>query len=282
MKRLKLATVFLTSLLALTLYMGCGEDTSSDTVAHPPVSFESVKHGDLFYFLKKTTTNIAEYPALDNYSLIAIDMEDSTEYEISKLQNNGKFVICYVDVGTWEGWRADAGSFPSGSKGNADAGWANEQWLDITNPTVLSLMEKRIDRTAAKGCNGIEFDNIDGYSNNTGFTITAQQQLTYNTALANYAHSKNLITAFKTDLEQIDSLEPYFDMAINESCHFYGECDKYNNFSINKPVFNIEYIDGPDAVGTAGPIALHPQTSFFKSYLSNIALDGTYYVKLPL
>ena len=305
MKRLTLATIALTSFLVYIGVSGCGgggggssstTNTTIDTnttdtnttINHPPISFENVKRGDLFYYLGKPTNlnDPSLYPTLGfNYSLIVIDMEDSTETEISQLQTNGKFVVCYVDAGTWEGWRSDAALFPEETKGLADEGWADEQWLDITNPTVLSLIEKRIDRTAEKGCDGIEFDNIDGWSpsNNTGFTITAQQQITFNTTIAQYAHSKNLITAFKTDVEQIADLEPYFDMAINESCHFYGECNKYENFAQSKPVFDIEYIDGTDVNATAiTPPNLHAQTDFFKSYLSNIALDGTYYVKLPL
>ena len=293
MKVLKLTSVSLTGLLVLSSFTGCGlsdnySNNNHNAVIHSPISFESVKKGDLFYFLGKKTNKVAEYPTLGyNYSLIVIDMEDSDEYEISELQKRGIFVICYVDAGTWEGWRSDAALFPPESKGNGDVGWGDEFWLDINNPAVLPLIEKRIDVTAAKGCNGIEFDNIDGWSadNNTSFNITEQDQINFNAAIASYAHSKNLITAFKTDLEQIDTLEPYFDMAINESCHMWGECQLYDNFlSKNKPVFDIEYVDGSDKADPAmiDSANLHAQTDYFKSYLSNIALDGTYYVKLPL
>ena len=240
-----------------------------------PISFKSVKNGDMFYFLGKKTHDISKYPALDfNYSLITIDMEDSTEAEIAELQKKGIFVICYISAGSSEKWRSDARLFPSFVMRNDVSNWPYEKWLDISNPAVLTLMKKRIDRAAAKGCNGIEFDNIDGYSNNTGFALSYRNQIDYNKGLAQYAKSKHLITAFKNDVEQIDDLEPYFDMAINESCHEYAhECAKYDSFlAKNKPVFNIEYSE---------PKNLRPQTDLFKSYLTDYDLDGKIFFKLP-
>ena len=37
----------------------------------------------------------------------------------------GGHVICYVDAGTWENWRADAGQFPASVLGNKN-GWPGE------------------------------------------------------------------------------------------------------------------------------------------------------------
>ena len=46
-------------------------------------------------------------------------------------------------------------------------------------------MGKRMDLAKSKGCDGIEPDNVDVYSNhNTGFHFTASDQLAYNKWLA--------------------------------------------------------------------------------------------------
>jgi hypothetical protein len=46
----------------------------------------------------------------------------------------------------------------------------------------------------------------------------------------------------KNDVDQIKDLVGYFDMAINEECNAYDECDAYRAFTAaGKAVFNAEY-----------------------------------------
>ena len=49
---------------------------------------------------------------------------------VSAIHARGGHVICYVDAGTWENWRQDAGQFPASVLGNKN-GWPGEKWLDI-------------------------------------------------------------------------------------------------------------------------------------------------------
>ena len=77
------------------------------------------------------------------------------------------------------------------------------------------------------GLNRIMFD---GYSNDTGFSLTFENQLNYNKMLAEEAHKRGLSIALKNDLSQIKQLEPYFDFAINEQCHQYNECSLLTPF----------------------------------------------------
>ena len=67
-------------------------------------------------------------------------------------------------------------------------------------------MRARFDLCKAKGFDGIEPDNIDGYTNNTGFPLTYQDQLNYNTWLANEAHARGLSIGLKNDDGQVDDL----------------------------------------------------------------------------
>lgn len=171
-----------------------------------------------------------------------IDLFDVPATTISRLKAQGRSVICYFSAGSWENWRPDAAAFPESVKGRSN-GWAGEKWLDARNLQVLGpIMEDRIDLAVAKGCDGIDPDNVDGYSNNTGFSINYAQQLAYNRFLANYAHSRGLIVALKNDLDQVEDLVDYFDFAVNEECFQYDECDLLLPFvRNNKAVFGIEY-----------------------------------------
>ena len=73
-----------------------------------------------------------------------------------------------------------------------------------------------------KHFDGVEADNVDGYTNPTGFPLTAADQLTYNAWLARTAHALGLSIALKNDLDQARQLEPHFDYALDEQCFQYS------------------------------------------------------------
>jgi hypothetical protein len=155
----------------------------------------------------------------------------------------GKKAICYVSAGTWENWRADAGQFPASVLGNKN-GWPGEKWLDIRQTSVLlPIMEARVQKCRQAGFDGVEWDNVDGYSNRTGFPLTYADQLTYDASLANLAHKYGMTVALKNDVEQLVDLAPYFDYAVNEQCQQYNECGGYTTYFLNagKTVFQVEY-----------------------------------------
>lgn len=180
-----------------------------------------------------------------------IDMFDNTASVVQSLHGAGRKVICYVDAGTWEDWRPDANSalFTEAVKGNdvsKDDGtgstWSGELWLDIRNPVFYPVIEARMDQCKKKGFDGIEFDNVDGYTNDTGFPLTANDQLKYNVFLANEAHKRGLSVALKNDLDQVPTLLPYFDWALNEECFDYDECGSLLPFvQAGKAVMQVEY-----------------------------------------
>jgi hypothetical protein len=178
-----------------------------------------------------------------NVEIYDIDLFDSSTTLIKSLQNDGKKVICYFSAGSYENYRDDKDSFPASALGNTMDGWANEQWLDISNKELASVMRARLDLAVQKGCDGVEPDNMDGYMNNTGFSLSYNDQLAYNKFIANEAHKRGLSVGLKNDLDQIIELEEYYDFSVNEQCHEYNECDKMQPFiNANKPVFNAEYL----------------------------------------
>jgi hypothetical protein len=172
-----------------------------------------------------------------------------------------KIVICYFSAGSFEDWRDDAGDFPAAALGEPLDGWPGEYWLDITNDTVRDLMAARMDYAVSRGCDGVDPDNVDGYTQRSGFDLSAADQLDYNRFLADAAHERGLLVGLKNDVEQVDDLVESFDFQVNESCAEYDECGTLKPFTAaGKPVFHIEYVDDwadaeaqADAVCGVGP-----------------------------
>ena len=171
-----------------------------------------------------------------------VDLHDVSASTVAELHDAGAHVVCYVSAGSWERWRPDAGDFSERVLGRSN-GWPGERWLDIRRVRALApIMQARMDLCADKGFDAIEFDNVDGYSNRTGFPLRASDQARYNVWLANQAHRRGLSVALKNDLEQIRKLLPYFDFALDEECHAYDECDLLTPFvDAGKAVFGVEY-----------------------------------------
>ncbi len=199
-----------------------------------------------------------------------VDLFDTPQSTIDLLKANGKKVVCYFSAGSYENWRPDAGTFPSSVLGNSLAGWPGENWLDVRNLAVLGpIMTKRLDLGKSKKCDAIDIDNVDGFTNKTGFSITYNDQLIYNKFLATEAHNRGLAIGLKNDLLQVIDLVDAFDFEINESCFYYNECNYLVPFiTKNKPVFNIEYDVAP---ATFCPTANKLK---FSSVYKNQNLDG--------
>jgi hypothetical protein len=177
-----------------------------------------------------------------------IDLFDVPQTVIDELHDDGRIVICYFSAGSYEEWRPDSGDFPAEVLGDPLDDWPGERWLDIRRIDLLGpIMTARMDLAVQKGCDGVEPDNVDGYANESGFSITAEDQLTYNTWLAGDAHQRGLSIGLKNDLDQILALLPFFDWALNEQCFQYDECELLLPFvDAGKAVFGVEYEGDPD------------------------------------
>jgi uncharacterized protein (TIGR03437 family) len=172
-----------------------------------------------------------------------LDLFTTDKAMIDALRARGRRAICYFSAGSYEPYRPDSDRFPAAVKGRAMDGWPDERWLDIRQLDVLGpIMEARLDLCKTKGFGAAEPDNVDGYQNRTGFTLTAADQLRYNRFLANAAHARGLSIGLKNDIDQIGDLVNDFDWALNEECFKYKECGAYQPFTAaGKAVFHVEY-----------------------------------------
>ncbi|MHA6758206.1 endo alpha-1,4 polygalactosaminidase [Streptacidiphilus sp. PAMC 29251] len=226
---------------------------SAATPAAPaPVSCSACWHPAL-----KTSWNwvISDVPTAPfrKVAMYDIDGFNASSSDVAALHKAGIKAVCYLSAGTYEDWRSDASKFPAAVLGKGN-GWPGEKWLDVrelqkSNSVLRSIMDARLDMCRSKGFDMVELDNVDGYSNSTGFPLKAADQTYYDATLANDSHVRGMGVLQKNDNEQIPTLLPYFDGALNEQCNQYKECTTAQNgsYGLNqyvaagKPVFQAEY-----------------------------------------
>jgi hypothetical protein len=174
-----------------------------------------------------------------------LDAFDTSAEVVASLHLADRRAVCYISAGSWEDWRPDAAAFPEDAIGRKYEGWAGERWLDIRRIADLApILEARMDLCRAKGFDGVEPDNVDGYQNETGFDLTAEDQLAFNRWLADAAHARGLAVGLKNDPEQAAALAADFDFALAEDCFDQGWCGMLQPFlQLGKPVLDAEYTD---------------------------------------
>jgi len=216
--------------ISLALAPGACADAGAGGWWTPP------QHLTWFWQLQGKVSNEHAVAAYD------IDGFENEASEVAALHAQGKRVICYIDVGTAEKFRPDYASFPRSTLGRSN-GWPGERWLDIRRLSAIEpIMAKRFAMCREKGFDAVEPDNIEAFSNNSGFPITAQQQLAFNEWVAQDVHSLGMAVLQKNDGEQTAQLQTYFDGALSEQCNQYAECADFQPYlSAGKPVLNAEY-----------------------------------------
>ncbi len=186
---------------------------------------------------------------------------------VDAIHARGRHALCYVSAGDIETFRPDYQQFVDFDTGCAhcligkpfSSVFPDEYWANINNNQgqrdfMLQMVEARVQKCAAAGFDGVEFDVVDAYAQGketTGWSISRATQLAYDQALANLAHAYGLTVALKNNLDQLSDLLPYFDYAINEQCFEFDECDNnpapgYDAWvAAGKAVFTVEYRRGP-------------------------------------
>jgi hypothetical protein len=161
----------------------------------------------------------ALHSCMANYSVptVFVDLFDC---------NKTKGRICYFST-QYENWRPDSKDFPKEAIGNKLGDWLGENWVDYRNNKVKSILLARLDKAKAKGCLGVDPDNVDGHTVNTGFKLTASDQKTFITWLSSEARKRGLLIGLKNSSETAKSLTSLVDFHVSEECTNYKECDKY-------------------------------------------------------
>jgi len=173
-----------------------------------------------------------------NKEVVFLDLFDT------KTLPKNQFAVAYIAT-TYERWRPDAKDFPIDIIGNPIKGWDKEFWTDYRSKKLREIILKRIMLAKEKGFNAVDFDNVDGHLNDSGFKLTKDDQLDFVKFLSEKVHARGMKIGLKNSAETASSLKPYFDFVVIEECEKYKECGKYSSFQIQFP---IEYTAKSDAL----------------------------------
>jgi hypothetical protein len=243
--------------------------TTTTIPTYPPVWTPSSASRISWYWQLQGTVSI--HPGVTVYDVDGFNTSAATVAALHASAPGAK-VICYLNVGAAENFRSDYSQFPASVLGATD-GFPGENWLDIRQLSVIEpIMTARMQMCASKGFDAIEPDNVDSYTNVTGFPLSAQDQLTYDMWIANTAHGLGLSVGLKNDFGQVPQLEPYFDWALDEQCDQFTTCGTLVYFTqANKAVFDAEYMD--ESALCATNAAAHINQAFY-----DVNLDGLTWV----
>src|SRR5690606_18181815 len=103
---------------------------------------------------------------------------------------------CYFSAGSFEPWRPDAGDFPAESLGDPLVDYPNENWLDVTNESVVALMEDRIAAALERGCTDSYPSLVRPSTSENACSLSDDDYATYAAHLAEVARSAGLGALF--------------------------------------------------------------------------------------
>lgn len=182
-------------------------------------------------------------------AVVDIDLFETSATIIAGLKRQGRYVICYVSVGSWETWRPDKAAFPAAAIGNPYEGWPGERWLDVTRIDLIGPpLAARFALARDKGCDAIEPDNLDAYEyrqgGGTGFAISRAQQLRFIRWLIDEVHAHRLAVGLKNVPEFVAAVGAKADFALTEDCADYNFCRAYRSMlDRGLAVFHVHYTD---------------------------------------
>ncbi len=216
-------------------------------------------------------------------ALYDVDLFETPDDVIAALHAADRRVVCYFSAGSGEDYRDDYDRFLDSDLAKPLDGWPGERWLDVRSANVVQIMADRIAYAAERGCDGVEPDNVAAFEEDTGFALSARDQLAFNRHLANLAHEAGLAVALKNDGTQALELVDYFDFELNEQCHEYDECDALAPFvEAGKAVLNAEYA-GSAAKAEALATSLCPAAAaaHTRTLILPLELDDAFRVACP-
>ncbi len=231
------------------------------------------------------------YWQLDNESSLDLpfDAYDVSLYDVSdsflkNLKAQGAYLICYFSLGTSEEYNPDRGAFKKSDLGLPMKGHPTEKWVNPNSDNVRKIMLKRLDYASKVGCDAVEPDNVNFQDHNTGFKITSSQQLAFLVWFSQEAHNRGLAIGLKNNLDQAETLQPYFDFTVNEQCFEFDECEALEVFvNAGKAVFNAEYLPKyRESEDERNQLCRKALALNMRTLVLNEELDGSYFYSCDL
>jgi hypothetical protein len=189
--------------------------------------------------------------------LIDLDGFNTSAAKVTNLKAQGAYVVCYIDVGSYETGRPDSSQYPASLKIYYDRQWG-EWFLDVRdvfrpNSVLATILNNRLQMCANKGFDALEPDNLQN-DENAGGLISTQEQLDFNGWIADAAHAHGLAVFQKNAPDKVLlkdrtglMMVEKFDGILNEECQQYGECAPLVEYvKRGKLALNAEYAVAPN------------------------------------
>jgi hypothetical protein len=269
--------------LGITLRNGQGGSPSQPTPTRPPTptAVWQPEAGASWQIVLDQVLNIDdEKPAVEpDVDVFDIDMfvhQNSTV--VANLHKLGKKVICYFSAGSSERDRPDSYRFQQSDLGQELLGWPGEYWLNLSSPAVRDIMASRVEIASQMGCDAIDPDNLDGYQNDNGLSLTSDDSIEFLDFLVDKATPLKLAVGLKNAPDIISNALPMVQFAVNEQCAQYHNCGPFRSFiKAGKPVFHIEYPPGAPSnvsTGESTDACTSVGSSRFSTIMKTSKLDG--------
>ncbi len=209
-----------------------------------------------------------------------VDGFDNGAAEVAALHQLGKKVICYIEVGAAENYRPDYAQFPPGALGKSVPGYPSENYLDVNDAAVVTIVEARVAMCTQKGFDGVEPDIDDSYTDDTGFaSITEASNVAYLEKLSAYAHSLGLAWGLKnggdggTPAQFVADMLSSIDFAVVEEPFYLQTIGFFSPalYQAGKATFVAEYTNDTSSATSfcSAALADHANAALF-----DVALDG--------
>jgi hypothetical protein len=135
--------------------------------------------GDSWQTVLQNPLDMSKPLSPSNVSIYDIDLFTNPNTTIAKLKAAplNKKVICYFSAGSYEPDRPDSNQFTAADRGNELDGWPGEYWLNLKSQNVRNIMTARLMLARAKGCDGVDPDNVDGYVSLFFYLVSTKHEL---------------------------------------------------------------------------------------------------------
>lgn len=176
-----------------------------------------------------------------------VDLFETPASTVAALHAQNRKVVAYFSAGSFEDWRSDAKEFAKSDLGRNMDGWEGEKWLQTNSQNVRDIMRKRMDMAVAKGFDGIDPDNIDGYDNKNGVGLKKADTINFVRWLADEGHARGLSVGLKNGGDIVRDVIDYVEFCVQEQAVQYDDEEAFTPFlKKGKPIFHVEYPKGDD------------------------------------
>lgn len=251
------------------------------------------------YQLTGYQNNQLQQIANSNFDLAVIDLarDGSSDFftatEIDALQDSGKIVLAYFEIGAIENYRPEWPDVPDDLKLGPVSGWPGEQYVKYWDPRWWPVVAGRVDQAIAAGYDGAYLDMIVTYEEipanaaGTNRADLARKMVDLIIRLSEYAKSRNpdfkvvpqngpelyLLPGYLPAVDGLGMEEMHY-LATDTPCAFSWCQDNRDHAAAiganGKLVLSVDYADVPANVADAYTRA---RAAGFVPYASVVSLD---------